>query len=86
MTGPASYFPSIEKKYEKPIEHWMKELKRVSTHVTSGGSGAAGLSVPFFIPFAMIAYSSKTPISEEGDALVSNSSLVPLFVWPVALL
>ncbi len=21
--GPASYFPSIEKKYGKPIEHWL---------------------------------------------------------------
>lgn len=30
VTGPASYFPSIEKKYGKPIEHWMKELKNVS--------------------------------------------------------
>ena len=35
VTGPASYFPSIEKKYGKPIEHWMKELKKVSklTHM-----------------------------------------------------
>ncbi len=24
--GPASYFPSIEKTYGKPIEHWMSEL------------------------------------------------------------
>jgi len=30
VTGPASYFPSIEKKYGKPIEQWMKELKKVS--------------------------------------------------------
>ena len=30
VKGPASYFPSIEKKYGKPIEHWMKELKKVS--------------------------------------------------------
>lgn len=30
VTGPASYFPSIEKKYGKPIEHWMKELNKVS--------------------------------------------------------
>jgi hypothetical protein len=29
VTGPASYFPSIEAKYGKPIEHWMKELKKV---------------------------------------------------------
>jgi hypothetical protein len=29
LTGPASYFPSIEKKYGKSIEHWMKELKKV---------------------------------------------------------
>lgn len=24
--GPASYFPSIEKKYGQPIDHWMKVL------------------------------------------------------------
>jgi Domain of unknown function (DUF4287) len=24
--GPASYFPSIEKTYGQPIEHWMGEL------------------------------------------------------------
>ncbi len=28
VTGPASYFPSIEKKYGKPIEHWMQVLKK----------------------------------------------------------
>jgi hypothetical protein len=26
--GPASYFPSIEKTYGKPISHWMGVLKR----------------------------------------------------------
>jgi hypothetical protein len=26
VKGPASYFPSIEKKYGKPIDHWMKVL------------------------------------------------------------
>ena len=26
LAGPASYFPSIEKKYGQPIEHWMKLL------------------------------------------------------------
>jgi len=30
VMGPVSYFPSIEKKYGKPIEYWMKELKKVS--------------------------------------------------------
>jgi len=30
VSGPASYFPSIEKKYGKPIDHWMKELTKVS--------------------------------------------------------
>lgn len=30
LTGPASYFPSIEKKYGKPIDFWMRELKKVS--------------------------------------------------------
>lgn len=28
VTGPASYFPSIEKKYGKPIAHWMAVLKK----------------------------------------------------------
>lgn len=27
--GPASYFPSIEKKYGEPIEHWMTQLDLV---------------------------------------------------------
>ena len=26
-TGPASYFPSIEKKYGKPIKHWLDLIK-----------------------------------------------------------
>ena len=26
VKGPASYFPSIEKKYGKPISHWLKVL------------------------------------------------------------
>lgn len=30
IVGPASYFPSNEKKYGKSIDHWMKELKKVS--------------------------------------------------------
>lgn len=29
VKGPASYFPSIEKKYGQPIEHWI-ELIRAS--------------------------------------------------------
>ena len=28
IKGPASYFPSIEKKYGKPIAHWMQVLKQ----------------------------------------------------------
>ncbi|RZI56582.1 MAG: DUF4287 domain-containing protein [Rubrivivax sp.] len=28
VKGPASYFPSIEKKYGQPIEHWMGVLKK----------------------------------------------------------
>jgi hypothetical protein len=27
VKGPASYFPSIEKKYGKPIDYWMEVLK-----------------------------------------------------------
>jgi Domain of unknown function (DUF4287) len=27
VKGPASYFPSIEKKYGQPIAHWMAVLK-----------------------------------------------------------
>jgi arginine repressor len=29
VKGPASYFPSIEKKYGQPIEHWLKLLASV---------------------------------------------------------
>jgi len=28
VKGPASYFPSIEKKYGKPIAHWMAVLQQ----------------------------------------------------------
>ena len=28
--GPASYFPSIEKKYGQPISHWMSEIDKVA--------------------------------------------------------
>ena len=29
IKGPASYFPSIEKTYGKPVEHWFKILDAV---------------------------------------------------------
>jgi hypothetical protein len=29
VKGPASYFPSIEKKYGKPIDYWMTQLDAV---------------------------------------------------------
>jgi hypothetical protein len=29
VQGPASYFPSIEKKYGQPIDHWFKQLEAV---------------------------------------------------------
>ncbi|MDH6422975.1 DUF4287 domain-containing protein [Aurantimicrobium minutum] len=29
VQGPASYFPSIEKKYGQPISHWMDQLDAV---------------------------------------------------------
>jgi hypothetical protein len=28
VKGPASYFPSIEKKYGKPVSHWMQVLEK----------------------------------------------------------
>jgi hypothetical protein len=31
VQGPKSYFPSIEKKYGKPISHWMTILKKHKT-------------------------------------------------------
>lgn len=30
VKGPASYFPSIEKKYGQPISHWMEVLRTLS--------------------------------------------------------
>jgi len=29
VTGPQSYFPSIEAKYGKPISFWLKELSKL---------------------------------------------------------
>lgn len=29
MGSPSSYFPSIEAKYGKPVEHWLKLLKEM---------------------------------------------------------
>ncbi|MFM2412485.1 MAG: hypothetical protein RLZZ587_818 [Actinomycetota bacterium] len=40
VQGPKSYFPSIEKKYGKPIEHWMGFLDanaRDLTHMAQVG-------------------------------------------------
>jgi hypothetical protein len=31
IKGPASYFPSIEEKYGKPMEYWFKQLTKVKT-------------------------------------------------------
>ncbi len=28
VKGPASYFPSIEKKYGKPIDHWLEIVRK----------------------------------------------------------
>ncbi len=35
VKGPASYFPSIEKKYGQPIAHWIKlvEARTAETHM-----------------------------------------------------
>lgn len=29
VTGPASYFPSIEKKYGHPVDYWFRQLDAV---------------------------------------------------------
>ena len=31
VKGPASYFPSIEKKYGKPISHWMHVIEQAGS-------------------------------------------------------
>jgi hypothetical protein len=31
VKGPASYFPSIEAKYGKPIDYWLKKLAKHKT-------------------------------------------------------
>lgn len=30
VKGPASYFPSIEKKYGQPVSHWLKVLEVIN--------------------------------------------------------
>jgi len=48
IQGPASYFPSIEKKYGQPIDHWltlvanlkdMKHMERVAFLKSENGMG-----------------------------------------------
>lgn len=48
VTGPASYFPSIEKTYGKPVEHWFdviaamgekKHMERVNALKADHGLG-----------------------------------------------
>jgi len=34
VKGPASYFPSIEKKYGQPVEHWFQVLRDVAISST----------------------------------------------------
>nr|WP_315477168.1 DUF4287 domain-containing protein [uncultured Undibacterium sp.] len=31
VSGPASYFPSIEKKYRSPIQHWLDLVQQQKT-------------------------------------------------------
>ncbi|MES2900381.1 MAG: DUF4287 domain-containing protein [Pseudomonadota bacterium] len=60
LKGPASYFPSIEKKYGKPIEHWMDILKQAGplkhmelvAHLKTGhqlGHGHANALVAWYL-------------------------------------
>ncbi len=60
VKGPASYFPSIEKKYGKPIDHWMEVLKQAGplkhmelvSHLKTGhqlGHGHANALVAAFL-------------------------------------
>jgi hypothetical protein len=32
IKGPASYFPSIEKTYGQPVEHWLEILRAAGDH------------------------------------------------------
>lgn len=59
VKGPASYFPSIEKKYGQPVDHWFKllETKKESKHMEmvswlkgehSVGHGHANALVAYF--------------------------------------
>lgn len=60
VKGPASYFPSIEKTYGQPIDHWMKVLAdagplkhmELVAHLKSGhgmGHGHANALVAWFM-------------------------------------
>lgn len=60
VSGPASYFPSIEKKYGQPIAHWLKIVERAGplrhmelvNHLTSEhnlGHGHANALVAWFL-------------------------------------
>ena len=51
VKGPASYFPSIEKTYGKPISHWMSVLQAAGPmkHGHKLGHGHANALVAAFL-------------------------------------
>jgi len=43
VQGPASYFPSIEKKYAQPIDYWLTELDKVASRKYFSGFLTRGM-------------------------------------------
>jgi len=37
VTGPASYFPSIERKYGQPVSHWKQLVRATPGYGTTAG-------------------------------------------------
>ena len=76
VMGPASYFPSIEKKYGKPIEYWMKELKKVSklAHMEQVAHLKEKFEMGHGHANALVAYFRKNPGLQNGSHYIKKAS------------
>ncbi len=62
VKGPASYFPSIEKTYGKPVQHWFDELETVLNlaHMEQVAHLKANFAIGHGHANALVAYFRKS--------------------------
>lgn len=64
VKGPASYFPSIEKNYGKPVDHWFNELESVANlaHMEQVNHLKTNFAIGHGHANALVAYFRKSKV------------------------